>query len=141
MTGVEATGGVEAILRAGGLAPPGARTGEPADPVRARRYRHPALGDRPVGRLEAHGCVRVQGANDAMPGIEARKPGRDAVMTHVHPTPAAGGGLPGRHRLTDLPGRSPPAFGWRSRVLPLERVRRFATPGRVRVTAVCLPIL
>jgi hypothetical protein len=70
VTGVEAAEGVEAILRAGGLAPPGARTGEPADPVRARRYRHPALGDRPVVRLVADALGPAEDIALAAVGLE-----------------------------------------------------------------------
>ena len=47
------TAHVDALLRAGGLAPPGSAPSEPGDAVAARRYRHPALGDRPVVRLAA----------------------------------------------------------------------------------------
>jgi hypothetical protein len=51
---------VDALLRVGGLAPPGAAPREPADPVTARRYRHPALGDRPVVRLVAGPMGRAE---------------------------------------------------------------------------------
>jgi hypothetical protein len=50
----------DGVLRAGGLAPPDGEPAEPADAVRARRYRHPALGDRPVVRLVAEPLGRAE---------------------------------------------------------------------------------
>lgn len=60
MTATGRAPGVDALLRAGGLAPPGARPAEPVDPLTARRYRHPALGDAPVVRLVAAPLGRAE---------------------------------------------------------------------------------
>jgi hypothetical protein len=62
--------GADGILRAGGLAPPTTEPSEPADAVRARRYRHPALGDRPVVRLVAEPLARAEDLTLGRLGLE-----------------------------------------------------------------------
>ena len=64
------TAGVDDLLRAGGLAAPGETPAEPADPVQARRYRHPALGDRPVVRLAAEPLARAEDLTLGLLGFE-----------------------------------------------------------------------
>ncbi|HYW25344.1 MAG TPA: hypothetical protein VE953_14340, partial [Terriglobales bacterium] len=64
------TESVDGLLRAGGLAPPGSEPSEPADPVTARRYRHPALGDRPVVRLVAEPLARAEDLTLRLAGFE-----------------------------------------------------------------------
>jgi len=64
------TAGVDGLLRAGGLAPPASTPSEPADPVVARRYCHPALGDRVVIRLAAEPLARAEDLTLGLAGFE-----------------------------------------------------------------------
>jgi hypothetical protein len=64
------TAGADALLRAGGLTPPEETPAEPADAVLARRYRHPALGDRPVVRLAAEPLARAEDLTLGAMGFE-----------------------------------------------------------------------
>src|SRR5215471_3971228 len=64
------TEAVDALLRAGGLAPPGSAPSEPADPVTARRYGHPALAGRPVVRLVAESLAPAEDLTLGLAGFE-----------------------------------------------------------------------
>jgi hypothetical protein len=81
---------VDGLLRAGGLAPPDSAPSEAADPVAARRYRHPALGDRPVVRLVAEPLARAEDLTLALAGFELEAVSRPIAL--------------GRRRALGFPG-------------------------------------
>ena len=73
---------VSSLLEAGALLPAGTKIDpqEPVDPISARRYLHPALGDRPVVRLSADGLA--QGDDLVMEFLGFEKPAVNGPLAY-----------------------------------------------------------
>jgi hypothetical protein len=119
------TEGVDGLLRAGGLAPPAATPAEPADPVTARRYRHPALGDRPVVRLAAEPLAPAEDLALGLAGFEL-----DAVSEPVALVRRRALGFPG-WVLLHHPGDAEYALAVVDAMASLARLAR-SKPGAAK---------
>jgi hypothetical protein len=113
------------LLRAGGLLPAGRPLPDGADTVRARRYTHPALGDRPVVRLTGDAVAAGEDLALAHLGFERPEPGPPLAAGRAR-TP----GFPGRALASDPASAGAVLAAARE----LERLARQAgaRPGAVR---------